>query len=305
MQTFHKYFILVVLLFIGTVSQAQNPKIDKLEMLFAQKHYRKVYRKSNRLLDNPEYDFSAMPTYYKSLSLLQMAHNDYYLSKHPDVIEEAQKGLILVRKSINGKAIFKAHKRELSWLQEDLISWASDLKRLDNDYAFSAVQSLLKDVFEQVVDEQEDVEYEEITEEKVENSVVTLPSDAVDIRSKIVLSASENIGTPYVWAGSSPSGFDCSGFTSYVLNEFNIQLPRRAEDQYKMAKKVKKKNVQRGDLVFFKNGGKISHVGIVVSETGNPVVMIHASSSKGIITTQIDQSSYWSQRLYSFGSVLD
>jgi len=301
MQTFQKYIILFILLFIGTGVQAQNPKIDKLEMLFSQKHYRKVYRKSKRLLDNPEYDFSVMPTYYKSLSLLQLSQNDYWLSKHSDAISEAKKGLLLVQKSSNGKAIFKAHKNELSWLKKDLMSWASDLKRMENDGAFSEVQSILKELFEQVLTEEVRIEVTEI-------SAVPIVPDytmATDERSSIVVSAKKNIGTPYVWAGSSPGGFDCSGFTSYVLKEFNVQLPRRAEDQYKMAKKVKKKNVQKGDLVFFKNGGEISHVGIVVSEKGEPVVMIHASSSKGIITTQIDQSSYWSQRLYSYGSVLD
>jgi len=300
MQSIQKYILLVFILVMGASAQAQNPKIDQLEMLFAQKHYRKVYRKANRLLDNPEYDFSVMPSYYKSLSLLQLAQNDYWLSKHSNAISEAKKALILTRRSANGPAIFKAHQNELAWLKEDLMSWASDLKRMGNEKAFLEVQSLLKELFSQII-----IIEKESTVEIPNVPIDPALSSATGDRSNVVVSAEQHIGTPYVWAGSSPEGFDCSGFTSYVMSEFGVQLPRRAEDQYKMAKKVKKKNVQKGDLVFFKNGGSISHVGIVISEKGEAVVMIHASSSRGIITTQINQSSYWSQRLYSFGSILD
>ena len=60
---------------------AQNPKFDRLEMLFAQKHYKRVHRKANRLLDKPEYDFSMLPTYYKAMSLFQLAQNHYWNNK--------------------------------------------------------------------------------------------------------------------------------------------------------------------------------------------------------------------------------
>ncbi len=299
-QIAQKYFILLIFIYAGTSAQAQNPKLDKLEMLFAQKHYRKVYRKANRLLDNPEYDFSVIPTYYRSVSLLQLAQNEYWFSKHPEAINEAKNGLLLVKNSAKGKAIFSAHKNELSWLKEDLTSWASDLKRQKNEQGFSDVQKLLSAVFEGIIIE------EEVVEES-ENSAITDSEEetATDERSKIVVSAEKHLGTPYVWAGSSPSGFDCSGFTSYVLQEFGVQLPRRAEDQHKMAKKIKRREVQKGDLIFFKNGGSISHVGIVVSEKGEAIVMIHASSSRGIIETNVDDSEYWSKRLYSFGRVVN
>ena len=65
------------------------------------------------------------------------------------------------------------------------------------------------------------------------------------------------------------------------------------------------KDVQKGDLVFFDNGSGVSHVGIVVSENGQPIVMIHSSSSKGIILTNVDESDYWSQRLHGFGTFID
>ena len=67
---------LVVIFSVLSVQFAfgQNPKFDKLEMLFDQGHYKRVYRKANRLIDDPEFDFSYLPKYYKSLSLLQLSH---------------------------------------------------------------------------------------------------------------------------------------------------------------------------------------------------------------------------------------
>ncbi|MFM8242900.1 MAG: hypothetical protein ACKN86_08860, partial [Crocinitomicaceae bacterium] len=59
-------------LFLPFISFAQHPKFDKLEQLYDQGHYALVYRKSSRLLDNPEFDFSKLPIYYKSISSLQL-----------------------------------------------------------------------------------------------------------------------------------------------------------------------------------------------------------------------------------------
>jgi cell wall-associated NlpC family hydrolase len=121
-------------------------------------------------------------------------------------------------------------------------------------------------------------------------------------REQIINYAKKYVGTPYVWAGNSSSGFDCSGFTSYVMKEFGKDLPRRAVDQYESCRKLKEKNVQKGDLIFFDNGSGISHVGMIVSEKGKPLVMIHASSSKGIIITEIEKSDYWLKRINGFGT---
>jgi len=82
-------------------------------------------------------------------------------------------------------------------------------------------------------------------------------------------------------------------------------LPRRAADQYNACKKIKEKSVQKGDLVFFDNGSGVSHVGMVISEKGEPIVMIHASSSQGIIRTAIDTSDYWKSRLKGYGTFVD
>ncbi len=79
------------------------------------------------------------------------------------------------------------------------------------------------------------------------------------------------IGTPYVWGGTTPSGFDCSGFTQYVFKKFGVNLPRVSRSQGSYGTKIAYSDLQAGDLVFFGNGG-ISHVGIYIGG-GN---MVHS-----------------------------
>lgn len=80
--------------------------------------------------------------------------------------------------------------------------------------------------------------------------------------STLISYASNFLGVPYVWGGTTPSGFDCSGFVQYVFAHFNVSLPRVAADQQKVGTYVSRENLQPGDLVFF--GDPAHHVGIYV-----------------------------------------
>ena len=73
------------------------------------------------------------------------------------------------------------------------------------------------------------------------------------------------IGTPYVYGGSTPAGFDCSGFTMYCYAKAGISLTHNAQAQYNQTKSVSTKDMKKGDLVFFGGStGSITHVGIYV-----------------------------------------
>ena len=116
-----------------------------------------------------------------------------------------------------------------------------------------------------------------------------------EVRQRIVSNAKKYLGTPYVWGGTTPNGFDCSGFTQYVMKAVGVSIPRTTTEQYKVGTYVAKSALQPGDLVFLQNTYRsgISHVGIYIG--GGK--MIHASSSKGVVTSDLS-GSYYVQHYY-------
>ncbi len=117
--------------------------------------------------------------------------------------------------------------------------------------------------------------------------------------SSIVSEARSLISRPYRYGGESPSGFDCSGLVQYVYAKQGIQLPRRSSDQANYGKAVPIGSVRQGDLIFFKSGMRVNHVGIVSDTRGKYPSMVHSSSSKGVIEVDLDTSDYWKKR-YAF-----
>lgn len=110
--------------------------------------------------------------------------------------------------------------------------------------------------------------------------------------AQIVATGKKYIGVKYVFGGTTPKGFDCSGFLQYVFKQHGINIPRLADEQYKLGKASNTSQLEPGDLVFFSTYEPgASHCGIYVGN-GN---FMHASSSKGI---RIDALSneYWKPR---------
>ena len=111
----------------------------------------------------------------------------------------------------------------------------------------------------------------------------------------LVNTAKKYLGTPYVWGGTSPKGFDCSGLMQYTYSQNGISIPRTAREQFKSGTAVSQGNLQPGDLVFFK-GSKGSaeapgHVGMYVGngqyiqspKTGDVVKISNLSSRKDYV----------------------
>ena len=106
-------------------------------------------------------------------------------------------------------------------------------------------------------------------------------------------------GTPYRYGSSSPKGFDCSGFTSYVFKRFGINLDRSSRGQIFDGVRVKKNDLQPGDLVFFQGRsgrGGVGHVGIVTRvNADNTFHFIHSACSSGV-TESKNTEAYYSRR---------
>lgn len=298
-----KWKLLFVLFIIPTtISFAQVIEFDMLEMRYDQGHYKSVLRKANRLIDNPEFDYSYLPKYYKALSSFQLAQNTIWLKRNKNALNDATDILIELRGNYEGRKILKSHVYELSSLKKDLEQWASVVQIEGDTRLFEQIKKILEELFlgvPEIYELKEDIETPEETE-------IVSTVDISEKRKRVLDEAKKHLGTPYKWAGIDPKGFDCSGYTSYVLlKTMDKKIHRRAVDQYTSSKKLKSKQVKPGDLVFFDNGSGISHVGIIYSTENGSLQMIHASTSLGISIVDINTSSYWKQRLAGFGTYLD
>jgi|SRR5687767_3273331 len=100
-------------------------------------------------------------------------------------------------------------------------------------------------------------------------------------------------GAPYRFGGIDPSGFDCSGFVSYVYQQHGVPMPREVREQFRIGTTVDRDRLEPGDLVFFSTVAPgASHVGIVIG--GDQFV--HAPSERGVVRIENLSSQYWSSR---------
>ena len=112
-------------------------------------------------------------------------------------------------------------------------------------------------------------------------------------RKTIIRTAHSLRGTPYLAGGTTPKGFDCSGFVMYVYNKAGITVPRRTDQQYANGRKISLSNTNPGDLVFFQTTSRrISHVGIYVRDG----VFIHAPSSGKYVSYANMENPFWQSR---------
>lgn len=114
------------------------------------------------------------------------------------------------------------------------------------------------------------------------------------VYEQVVSIAKQYLGIPYVWGGETPDGFDCSGLVQYVYGQLRINLSRTTYTQVGEGIDVSREGLKQGDLVFFKKGEDIHHVGIYI---GNGQ-FIHAPQSGEVvkISNLSDRNDYYTAR---------
>jgi cell wall-associated NlpC family hydrolase len=107
--------------------------------------------------------------------------------------------------------------------------------------------------------------------------------------------AINQIGDPYVYGANGPGAFDCSGLTQFSARRAGLYLPRSSDAQYRYVRHIKKRNLRRGDYIFFHSGGNVYHAAIFLKRTHGRVKILHASQSG----TPVKRDFTWTRSWYA------
>lgn len=291
MMYFFKHILVLLLLSLLSFNvSAQDKKAKLLEKLYEQGYYQKVLRKSNKLIESKGYKGDAFIHMYQVAALHQLKSDPKYMEAHQYHDEQLEAAINGWKKTEDFNKSLKSNEAIANSLQE-LIS-------------IEEVEVVEVKKTKKVVKNKPPKEKIKTTDKVIvkDNYVDTLN---LPLEDKIISCAEGFIGVPYRYGGRDSTGFDCSGYTGYIMEQFGYTLPRSARDQEAHVEKIPIEEAKKGDLVFFSHRRNIiAHVGLVISEPGEELTMIHASSSRGIMISNIVQSTYWKPRLRSAGRVI-
>jgi len=136
-----------------------------------------------------------------------------------------------------------------------------------------------------------------------DKTAVIRQTDAPSSRMSALFSdVRQYFGIRYRFGGTTPAGFDCSGFVQFMFSKvFNMQRPRSSKEMSALGIKVGRSELKPGDLVFFRNGrNRINHVGIFIGNN----TFIHSSLSRGITRTSLSEN-YFDKRFATGVRILD
>ena len=274
---------------------SQNKNLDDIEMYYDQGNYKKVFKKSHKLLKTEAFKNSQTLKLFNALAEYQLsktrkkysagnAYNNFRQFKKQDL-----DGLFRLKFDI--------------YIYDMQLGIANDIRYLNNEVSEKEAlkaYAIFKELFKHTIP------FEEITANvPIQDESLSPTANKTVKRDNIISYAKGYLGIPYLYGGVSKKGFDCSGFTQYVMRHHGYNIPRTAQSQGDSYSKIKSTEATKGDLVFFGSSKKnISHVGIISSEKGSSISMIHASSSKGIMISNIENNSYWTPKIQYYARVV-
>jgi NlpC/P60 family len=135
---------------------------------------------------------------------------------------------------------------------------------------------------------------------ETETATFKMSELAVEEKRKFVANFAESqtdLGYNYRYGGTTlEKGIDCSGFTKFVLNSFDVKTSRTSNEQFENGVKIPVSMAKAGDLVFFGSKRYINHVAVVVSNDEKGLFIVH-SCNRGIVKENVYESSYWKSKL--------
>ena len=126
------------------------------------------------------------------------------------------------------------------------------------------------------------------------------------LRHNIVTEAKKYVGVKYRYGGKTPTGFDCSGFVTYVMEKNGVPVSGPSYSQENLGAKISSKQAQPGDLIFFRKTrtGKVYHVAMVYGNDNGSLTVIHATSSRGVVLERLSDNSYWRTKYVTLRNVI-
>lgn len=173
-----------------------------------------------------------------------------------------------------------------------------DVKKLIKEQEARVEKLALENKYKGEIQEADYVMSEEYVAEMIDESSLENTDDTAlpenSLAHDIVAVALDYRGTPYRYGGMTRKGIDCSALIYNSFGAFDLSIPRTSYEQSKQGKKIKRKNAAVGDLIFFRTGRRkvINHVGLITENVNGEIKFVHASSSKGVMVSSLNQNYY-------------
>ncbi|WP_340064615.1 C40 family peptidase [Ascidiimonas aurantiaca] len=145
------------------------------------------------------------------------------------------------------------------------------------------------------------------TDEEKSKEKNTIPEISNTLANDVVRTALSYSGTRYKFGGTTDKGMDCSGLVFTAFSKHDISLNRSSAQMAQQGVKIPLRQAEKGDLLFFGTGKRkkiVNHVGLIVSKKGKDIRFIHATTSRGVLISSLDEG-YWNYAFIEARRVLE